>query len=281
MRTKSWRRLLGPLLVAVAAGVVLPESAQAQQTGLFPLHPIKRQRVPCSQEDPVYRIYKDQYFGYHPTLWRRFPSGWGAPSPEAPDAKASFKEIPLQPPDWYNEDEDANAAPPEGGPARPDAPQPNLPTPPDEDERSPFEMDAPRPGGATPPPAEPAPRNEPAPPADDPNRSPFDLPGAPRADAPKPGLPDLAPPSTPSASRGRPTRSTEAEVARAGSPLLAMPDTSVDEAYEAPVLGGPALAPAGGHDHDHAAAAARNNQAPRRGRIAAMMDNLGWNVSRR
>lgn len=280
MHTKSWRRLLGPLLLAVAASVVLSESAQAQQTGLFPLHPIKRQRVPCSQEDPVYRIYKDQYFGYHPTLWRRFPSGWGAPSPEAPDAKASFQQIPLQPPEWYGEDEEPGVPGAEGAPNQPDAGKPNLPTPPNEDERSPFEMD-PRagagaaPGLETPSRTEPSPRTEPAVPEDDPNRSPFDVPG-PRANAPRAKPPELAPPSTPSAFRsGRPGRMTEAEAAQAGSPILAMPNAG-DEPYEAPSLGGPA------HDHSHHHAAdSAQGQAPRRNRLAAMMDGFGWNVSRR
>jgi hypothetical protein len=277
MHTISWRSLLGPLLVAVAASVVLTESAQAQQTGLFPLHPIKRQRVPCSQEDPVYRIYKDQYFGYHPTLWRRFPSGWGAPSPEAPDAKASFKEIPLQYPEDYSDGGEPGADPGAEAPARPGGALPNLPTPPAEDERSPFEMDAPRPGN-TPPAAEAPARTEPATPADDPNRSPFDL--DPRASAPRPKPPELAPPAIPSASRGgRGRRMTDEDAALAGSPLLAMPDAGVDEAYEAPSLGGPAPSPAPGHDHAHNHGNA--GQTPRRNRLAAMMDNLGWGVSRR
>ena len=38
--------------------------------------------MPCDQEDPIYKIYKHQYFGYHPTCWRQFPTGWGCPSPE-------------------------------------------------------------------------------------------------------------------------------------------------------------------------------------------------------
>ena len=144
MRTKSRRGLLGPLVLAALAGMILSESAQAQQTGLFPLAPIKRKRVPCNQEDPVYRIYKDQYFGYHPTLWRPFPSGWGAPSPEAPDRAASFKAIPLdEPPAYMRGDEEGGEPGDEPQDDRPPA-QPNgdrrnpaLPTPPPEDNRGP------------------------------------------------------------------------------------------------------------------------------------------------
>ena len=61
------------------------------ESGLFPLAPIRRQRVPCDQQDPIYRIAKEQYFGYHPTCWRRFPDGWGCPSPERPDREKSFR----------------------------------------------------------------------------------------------------------------------------------------------------------------------------------------------
>ena len=95
MRINS--RIRGRVLVLAALIVVvsLPELARAQQTGLFPLAPIKRQRVPCDQEDPIYKTYKHQYFGYHPTCWRQFPTGWGCPSPAAPDREASFKEFPF------------------------------------------------------------------------------------------------------------------------------------------------------------------------------------------
>ena len=88
------RRFAGRALAVVATVVIFSDWTMAQQTGLFPLAPIRRQRPRCDQQDPVYRLYKDQYFGYHPTLWRRFPSGWGAPSPEAPDAAAEFKACP-------------------------------------------------------------------------------------------------------------------------------------------------------------------------------------------
>lgn len=75
-------------MLAVVLG--LPALAQAQ---LFPNQQIKRQRVPCCQEDPVYGLYRRQYYGYYPTCWRRFPPGWGCPSPEAPNSYAAMEEI--------------------------------------------------------------------------------------------------------------------------------------------------------------------------------------------
>ena len=92
MRTKSRSRGRGLVLAVLTLIVSMPELARAQQSGLFPLAPIKRQRVPCDQEDPVYKIYKEKYFGYHPTCWRPFPTGWGCPSPEKPDVEKSFRE---------------------------------------------------------------------------------------------------------------------------------------------------------------------------------------------
>ena len=92
MRTKSRSRARGLVLAVLTLIVSMPELAHAQQSGLFPLAPIKRQRIPCDQEDPVYKIYKEKYFGYHPACWRPFPTGWGCPSPEKPDVEKSFRE---------------------------------------------------------------------------------------------------------------------------------------------------------------------------------------------
>ena len=33
--------------------------------------------MPCELEPPVYKVYRQQYFGYFPTCWRKFPPGWG------------------------------------------------------------------------------------------------------------------------------------------------------------------------------------------------------------
>ena len=92
MRRNSWRGSHALILVVLTAAVSLSGRVEAQQTGLFPLAPIRRQRVPCDREDPTYKIYKQQYFGYHPTRWRTFPAGWGCPSSEAPNKEKSFHE---------------------------------------------------------------------------------------------------------------------------------------------------------------------------------------------
>ena len=47
---------------ALAVSAFLPELAHAQQTGLFPLAPIRRQRPPCDQEDPAYKMYQGEIF---------------------------------------------------------------------------------------------------------------------------------------------------------------------------------------------------------------------------
>ncbi len=83
MRRNSWRGSHALTLVVLTAAVSLSGRVEAQQTGIFPLAPIRRQRVPCDREDPTYKVYKQQYFGYHPTCWRTFPAGWGCPSSEA------------------------------------------------------------------------------------------------------------------------------------------------------------------------------------------------------
>ena len=90
MLTKSRRRTAGlvlsvPLILASLSGL-----ARAQQSGLLPLHPIKRERVPCPEEDALYQLAVTQYFGYHPTVWRRFPEGWGVRSfPRPPTPRPS------------------------------------------------------------------------------------------------------------------------------------------------------------------------------------------------
>ena len=87
MRINARRGSHALTLVVLTAAVSLSGRVEAQQTGLFPLAPIRRQRVPCDREDPTYKIYKQQYFGYHPTYWRTFPPGWGCPSTEAPEPR--------------------------------------------------------------------------------------------------------------------------------------------------------------------------------------------------
>jgi hypothetical protein len=135
--------LVGPIAWAIVALVFEP-AAEAQISGLFPLAPVhKRQRTPRDMEDPAYRMYRQDYFGYHPTCWRKFPAGWGCPSSEAPDAKESFRQRKLDLPPAGDAGEGEGApGPDEGmrpGGARPDPNAlPNLPS-----GGSPFEIEKP------------------------------------------------------------------------------------------------------------------------------------------
>lgn len=91
------RRLARPSSLAVLALLLgLPGLAQAQ---LFPNLPIRRQRVDCAHENPAYPMIRQQYWGYYPTCWRRFPPGWGCPSAEAPNWAASLEKQPLPKPE--------------------------------------------------------------------------------------------------------------------------------------------------------------------------------------
>jgi hypothetical protein len=159
---------------AAAAGafglmMLLPTLAEAQ---LFPNATIKRQRVPCCEEPSVYSLYRRQYYGYYPTCWRRFPPGWGCPSPEAPNGAAAMeeirREIAREAQAGAGAEGDPGVAPGAEGanaPAEGNAPPRGMiPLP--GDERSPFEMPDDAPGT---PPAPGA-----APGAPDPLPSPFE-----------------------------------------------------------------------------------------------------------
>jgi hypothetical protein len=277
MLTKAMRRFSGRTLAFFAAVVVLSDWTMAQQTGLFPLAPIRRRRPPCAQQDPVYKLYKDQYFGYHPTIWRKFPDGWGAPSPEGPDAAASFKKYPRIAPDAEYQDEgDQGDQGDQGMQAEPGA-RPALPAPPGEEDRSPFEMNEP-----APPPNGNRPRNPDAgnPPADA-EPSPFERPG-PRAGAPtlpRPTAPDLSAPAPPVRTSRR-SRPAEIDPSDAGSPILTAPDAiagtedrdsglqDLSGSIEAPVVA-PATVAAGAQP------------AGRRSRFGTLMSSLGWSSARR
>ncbi len=135
------------VMAVLTMAVSLSERAQAQQTGLFPLATIRRERPPCPNEDPVYKYYKQQYFGYHPTCWQPFPAGWGCPSKQTIDKEKEFAELPIggPPPRGFGDDP---AGPDDERMQRPRAAQPAIPNLPQE--RDPFEMDggaAPLPGG--------------------------------------------------------------------------------------------------------------------------------------
>ena len=72
-RNRLWLGLIG---LAIFGG----QSAEAQ---LFPNMWIRRQRPDPSSESPIYKMNRDQFYGLHPTEWRRFPTGWGLTNPEA------------------------------------------------------------------------------------------------------------------------------------------------------------------------------------------------------
>jgi hypothetical protein len=158
MLKKTWRRSSSPAAWAVALVMGAPALVQAQ-TQLFPLAHIKRERVPCPMEDPVYGTYRQQYFGYFPTCWRQFPQGWGCPSPDAPNQAMEFKNRPRDPlPEGPPEPDDGRG--PGGMPGdEPAVPRDNRNLPPlPPAERSPFEIDetAPNtPGGRIPEPDQP------------------------------------------------------------------------------------------------------------------------------
>ncbi len=157
MRMSTWRRTvtsavwIGGMLLILAA----PTWVQAQ-TQLFPLAPIQRERVPCPLEDPVYGVYRHQYFGYFPTCWRSFPAGWGCPSPKAPNVAKAFADLPRDKPPANVGDMDRGeepgmeGAPPQGPPGM-GGPRGRDLTPPLPEGRSPFELDKP---GANPNPGE-------------------------------------------------------------------------------------------------------------------------------
>ena len=301
MLTKSWRRKPGQVLAVATVVLSLSGLAQAQQSGLFPLHPIKRERVPCPEEDPIYKLYRSQYYGYYPTQWRPFPQGWSLKSPEGPNTKQALKDNPIEapkPPEGGGEGEEGPAGPDRGG-------QQPIPTPPPDD-RSPFEMDKPDNGaagaGARRPAAAP---NTPAPAGPEP--SPFDMPAdagaapAPRPRAPQPNAPAPAAPGPgapgldlPGAAPAAPvpprTSRTDDKDEAAGvsdrGPLLAMPDATLPTIEEAsrpgavtavavadPVLGRPgASAPV---------ATQAAQPAPRRSLLSSLFGGTGFNWLRR
>ena len=125
-------------MAVLTMAVGLSERAQAQQTGLFPLGNIRRDRPPCPNEDPVYKYYKQQYFGYHYTCWQPFPAGWGCPSKQTADKDKEFTERPLGQ-DSERDRERAEEGPDDERMVRPrPAPRGEVEVP---QGRDPFEMD--------------------------------------------------------------------------------------------------------------------------------------------
>jgi hypothetical protein len=291
MRTNSRRRGAVLSLAVLALVVSLPELALAQQSGLFPNAPIRRQRVPCDQQDPVYRKAKELYFGYHATCWRRFPDGWGCPSPERPDWAKSLREQKL---DTGEEPSEPNAPGPEG-PMRPEGTGPAMPVLP---ERGPSPFDMPdRPGT---PPA--APRGGtaplPLPPGDpfqldEPAKPPGAAPTAPRAGQTRPSTPpavnngpELSAPAEEGARiPGSRTSRNDADEATDGQtdtgPLLALPNVNLPPVYDPASFG---TEPAQTTVDNNAATnstSSPGSSAPRRGFLSGLFDNLGLNWTRR
>jgi hypothetical protein len=256
MLTKTKRGRPGLTLGVLTVLLSSSGLVQAQQSGLFPNHPIKRQRVPCPAEDPIYKLYRNQFYGYFPTQWRKFPEGWNLPNPEGPNTAQALKASPI---------EETKPSPSTGEGEEPEPPaerggQRPIPTPPPENERSPFEMDRPGDGGNAAPGAGAAGRPSAAPRGTTPpagaGRSPFEMPpddagtepgpATPRPRAPQPTRPsqdaplnptspDLNPPGdTPASPRTslRDGRGRDAETPDSG-PLLAMPDATLPAVEEA------------------------------------------------
>jgi hypothetical protein len=284
-------------MVVLTAAVGLSGQAWGQQTGLFPRAPIRRQRVPCDQEDPTYKIYKQQYFGYHPTCWRTFPTGWGCPSAEAPNRERSFQE--LKPGQSSEEemrdlgiDEDRGAPQPRRAPGE-------LELPPDR--VSPFDMDQ-RPGAR--PNVNPLPRGNARPgtlpprgedPFGDVNQGAVVPPARGRAGAggdapaPAPGSPDLtAPAGSPpqgSASRSVGDESQEEAVTEGEGPLLGLTDSDLvrsDSGNAAPDYpSGAATAAASGSSTGPNGSAMAGSPQPRRRLFGNLFSGLGSNWLRR
>ena len=286
MRTKSRSRGRELVLAVLTLVVSMPELARAQQSGLFPLGPIKRQRVPCDQEDPVYKIYKEKYFGYHPPCWRPFPAGWGCPSPEKPDVEKAFREQKLS---TYDNLQPGPGEEMEGR----DQDLGRPPIPDIRDGRSPFDPAPGQPGARPGNPAAPGPARNPA--------SPFDLdtpdnqPGAatPRASRSRPAAPPggeggpalSAPEDSTGVSGARTSRFTRDEATdpqQGDGVLLAQPANTVppDSAPGAPSNSQPAQTSLATSD-DTPVQTNPAGSPPRRGFLSGLFNNLGWNWTRR
>lgn len=186
-RNRLWLGLIG---LAIFGG----QSAEAQ---LFPNMWIRRQRPDPSSESPIYKMNRDQFYGLHPTEWRRFPTGWGLTNPEAinrdelmqqvsKEVKRLDEEFGVGGNDRSRDDEDlpprGGAGAAAGGRGRDQGEAVPRPVPLPSDTESPFNLD--KPAGDKPAPVKPdldtKPRTSPptAPNLPAPGDSPFDLPTA-------------------------------------------------------------------------------------------------------
>src|SRR3954469_2486152 len=106
MRTIKPRRSRPTALLALGVARGARALAGAQ---LIPNLPIRRERPPCAAENPAYRQIRQEYWGYYPTCWRKFPPGWGCPSPEAPnwEAEKRRQKLDVPPTDGNARDDEA------------------------------------------------------------------------------------------------------------------------------------------------------------------------------
>jgi hypothetical protein len=236
MRAMTRRRdRLSATLALVLLGVLgTAELAEAQQGGLFPMANTHRRREqPCDQEPAIYKMYRQEYFGYHPTCWRQFPGGWGCPSPYAANKAEEYRKLPLVMPKPLGAESgeapaDDTVTPPDG-----EADPGNMPGLPDPSSPSPFNLDDPakparpslpspdRPRRDTAPPAASEPK-ELVPPANAPTPSPFDVPPA-SATPPQASRPRLLPGRTVSLANAT---SEMPEVAMPEAPETSIPASS-------------------------------------------------------
>jgi hypothetical protein len=289
MRTNSRRRGAGLGLAVLALVVSLPELARAQQGGLFPLAPIRRQRVPCDQEDPIYKKIKEQYFGVHPTCWRRFPDGWGCPSPERPDKDKSFRDQPL---DTGEEPLMDQERPGPGMPGRPDGTRPAIPVIP---ERGPSPFEEERPGN---PPGAPRGGQAPLPlpdpfQLDDRAKPPGAAADAPRAGRTRPGTPpavhngpELSAPADeagriPGNRTSRNDRDEATDAQTENGPLLALPNVNLPPVYDPAAFGTEAAQATADSSTATNSPTSPGSSPPRRSFLSGLFNNLGLNWTRR
>lgn len=83
------RRSGTPFWLGLGLIAGLPGLAEAQ---LFPNRTLTRERPSCAAEPPYYATVRQNYFGYYPTCWNKFPDGWQCPcpNPELPNRAAAF-----------------------------------------------------------------------------------------------------------------------------------------------------------------------------------------------
>src|SRR4051794_33602426 len=121
----SRSRATALLFLTICLGA--PSLASAQ---LLPNLPIRRQRPPCEMENPQYKMIRQEYWGHYPTCWRRFPPGWGCPSPEVENWAQAKAKLPIdmptgEEPDLANPSQRRNGAarPNNGGEMDPERPR--------------------------------------------------------------------------------------------------------------------------------------------------------------